>query len=86
MKNRPNVVFLGGIETGKTTAIQLLWEEEAVSLKEYDGFMEIGVHEMIPGREPVDFDVIEIPRIHYTSDAFGTKATIMFETNLLVLM
>ena len=41
MKNRPNVVFLGGIETGKTTAIQLLWEEEAVSLKEYDGFMEI---------------------------------------------
>lgn len=68
MKNRPNVVFLGGIETGKTTAIQLLWEEEAVSLKEYDGFMEIGVHEMIPGRESVDFDVIEIPRIHYTSD------------------
>lgn len=68
MKNRPKVVFIGGIETGKTTTIQLLWEEEAVSLKEYDGFMEIGVHEMIPGREFIDFDVIEVPRIHYTSD------------------
>lgn len=68
MNNRPEVVFIGGIETGKTTAIQLLWEEEAVSLKNYDGFMEVGVHEMIPGREFVDFDVIELPRIHYTSE------------------
>ena len=27
MKNRPNVVFLGGIETGKTTAIQRIVQE-----------------------------------------------------------
>lgn len=66
--NKPKVVFIGGIETGKTTAIQLLWEDEAISIKEYDGCMEVEVREMIPGREYVKFDVIELPRIHYTSE------------------
>ena len=65
--NKPKVVFIGGIETGKTTTIQLLWEDEAVSLNEHDGCIEIGVREMIPGREFVDYDVVELPRIHYTS-------------------
>lgn len=77
---KPTVVFLGGIETGKTTAIQLLWEDEAVSLNECDGFIETEVSEMIPGREFVDFNVIELPRIHYTSDSWYKESALIQHT------
>ena len=71
--NRPNVVIIGGIETGKTTTIQMLWEDFVTSYDFEDGIHEFGVSEMLEGRETVDFNVYELPRINYTSTEWINK-------------
>ncbi len=71
--NKPNVVVIGGIETGKTTTIQMLWEDFVTSYDFEDGIHEFGISEMLEGRETVDFNVYELPRINYTSTEWINK-------------
>lgn len=71
---KPNIVIIGGIETGKTTTIQMLWEEFLTSYKCENGIHEFGISEMLEGREIVDYNVYELPRINYTSSEWINKA------------
>lgn len=71
--NKPNVVIIGGIETGKTSTIQMLWEDSIISYNFENGIHEFGISEMIEGREFVDFNVYELPRINYTSSEWIQK-------------
>ena len=71
--NKPNVVIIGGIETGKTTTIQMLWEDSVTSYGFENGIHEFGISEMLVGREVVDFNVYELPRINYTSSEWIQK-------------
>lgn len=75
-QNTTNIVIIGGIETGKTTTIQMLWEDCITSYNLEDGVHEFGVSEMLEGREVVDFNVYELPRINYTSQEWIKKAGI----------
>lgn len=70
---KPNVVIIGGIETGKTTTIQMLWEDSVTSYGFENGIHEFGISEMLVGRELVDFNVYELPRINYTSSEWIQK-------------
>lgn len=70
---KPNVVIIGGIETGKTTTIQMLWEDSVTSYGFENGIHEFGISEMLVGREVVDFNVYELPRINYTSSEWIQK-------------
>ena len=70
---KPNVVIIGGIETGKTTTIQMLWEDSVTSYGFENGIHEFGISEMLVGREVVDFNVCELPRINYTSSEWIQK-------------
>lgn len=74
MNNRPKVVFIGGIESGKTTTIESLWKDNVIDYELKSGIFTFNVHEMLVGREVVDFDVIELPRINYTSSEWIEKA------------
>lgn len=67
MSTKPKVVFIGGIESGKTTTIQSLWGENVTDYQLKSGVYTFNVSEMLIGREVVDFDVIELPRVNYTS-------------------
>lgn len=67
MHFRPKVVFLGGIESGKTSTILSLWNNSIIDYDASDGVHTFFVKEALPGREIVDFDAIELPRINYTS-------------------
>lgn len=71
--NKPNVVIIGGIETGKTSTIQMLWEESVTSYNLENGIHEFGISEMLEGRDIVDFNVYELPRINYTSSEWINK-------------
>lgn len=70
---KPNVLIIGGIETGKTTTIQMLWEDSVTSYGFENGIHEFGISEMLVGREVVDFNVYELPRINYTSSEWIQK-------------
>lgn len=70
---KPNVVIIGGIETGKTTTIQMLWEDSVTSYGFENGIHEFGISEILVGREVVDFNVYELPRINYTSSEWIQK-------------
>lgn len=72
-RNIPKVVFIGGIEVGKTTTIQLLWEDEAFSQEFENDSMIVGVKEMIPGREIIEFEVTELPKITFSSKTWFEK-------------
>ena len=72
-QKKPNIVIIGGIETGKTTTIQMLWEDFVTSYNIEDGIQEFGISEMLEGREVVDFNVYELPRINYTSTEWIKK-------------
>lgn len=73
MSAKPKVVFLGGIESGKTTTIQSLWGENVTDYQLRSGIYTFNVSEMLVGREVVDFDVIELPRVNYTSSEWIDK-------------
>ena len=73
MSANPKVVFLGGIESGKTTTIQSLWGENVTDYQLRSGIYTFNVSEMLVGREVVDFDVIELPRVNYTSSEWIDK-------------
>ena len=73
MSAKPKVVFLGGIESGKTTTIQSLWGENVTYYQLKSGIYTFNVSEMLVGREVVDFDVIELPRVNYTSSEWIDK-------------
>lgn len=73
MSAKPKVVFLGGIESGKTTTIQSLWGENVTDYQLKSGIYTFNVSEMLVGREVVDFDVIELPRVNYTSSEWIDK-------------
>ena len=64
---KPQVVFIGGIESGKTSTIESLWSNNVVDYQSNKGVLSFRVSEMIDGREVVDFEVKELPRINYTS-------------------
>lgn len=77
MENRkPNIVIIGGIETGKTSTIQMLWEDYVISYNFENGIHEFEISEMLEGRETVDFNVYELPRINYTSTEWINKSGI----------
>lgn len=76
MSFRPKVVFIGGIESGKTMTIQSLWEDRIVDYETGDGIHTFRVSEILVGREDVEFDVIELPRINYTSSKWIEKPRI----------
>lgn len=67
MDKRPQVVFIGGIESGKTTTIESLWADNVTDYQSSKGTLTFNVSEMLEGREVVDFDVKELPRINFTS-------------------
>ena len=71
--NKPKIVIIGGIETGKTSTIQQLWEDSVVGYDFVNNIHQFNVSEMIEGRDVVDFDVIELPRINYTSNDWVDK-------------
>lgn len=73
MYKKPKVVFIGGIESGKTTTIQSLWENSVTDYKIKSGVYSFDVSEMLVGRSIVDFEVIELPRINYTSSEWIEK-------------
>ena len=73
MYKKPKVVFIGGIESGKTTTIQSLWENSVTDYKIKSGVYSFDVSEMLVGRSVVDFEVIELPRINYTSSEWIEK-------------
>lgn len=70
---KPNIVIIGGIETGKTSTIQMLWEDNVTSYSCENGIHEFGISEMLEGRDVVDFNVYELPRINYTSSEWIQK-------------
>ena len=66
---KPSIVIIGGREVGKTSAIQMTWADEIVDYyKTEQGVNIYEVNEMIPGRETVDYEIVEIPHIRYTYD------------------
>ena len=73
MNFRPKIVFIGGIESGKTSTILSLWEDNITDYKAEAGIHTFRVSEMLVGREDVEFDVIELPRINYTSSKWIEK-------------
>ncbi len=76
MDKKPKVVFIGGIETGKTTTIESLWADNITDYQLSKGSLFLSVREMLAGREIVDFDVIELPRINYTSQNWIEKPNV----------
>lgn len=75
--NIPKVVFIGGIEVGKTSALESLYDNVATSLYVEDNSIHATIHEMIPGREFVDYQVIELPRILFSNDEWYKKQFII---------
>ena len=73
MTYKPKIVFVGGIESGKSTTILSLWEDNIIDYCAGDGIHSFRVSEMLVGRENVEFDVIELPRINYTSTKWIEK-------------
>ena len=71
--NNPKIVVIGGIETGKTSTIQQLWEDSVVGYECVNNIHQFNVSEMIEGRDIVDFDVVELPRVNYTSNDWINK-------------
>ena len=66
---KPSIVIIGGQEVGKTSAIQMTWADEIVDYyKTEQGVYIYEVNEMIPGRETVDYEIVEMPHIRYTYD------------------
>lgn len=66
---KPRIVVIGGREVGKTSTIQMTWADEIVNYFQLDNnLMSYEIREMIPGREIVDYEIIELPRIRYTYD------------------
>lgn len=66
---KPSIVIIGGQEVGKTSAIQMTWADEIVDYyKTEQGVYIYEINEMIPGRETVDYEIVEIPHIRYTYD------------------
>jgi small GTP-binding protein len=66
---KPRIVVIGGREVGKTSTIQMTWADEIVNYSQLDNnLMSYEIREMIPGREIVDYEIIELPRIRYTYD------------------
>lgn len=76
MKDNPKVVFIGGIESGKTTTIESLWENNISDYQLDHGSIKFKVSEMLEGRDVVNFDVIELPRINYTSFEWINKPNV----------
>lgn len=70
---KPKIVFIGGIESGKTSTIISLWENYITDYNAVDGIHTFSVEEMLVGRETVAFDVIELPRVNYTSSKWIDK-------------
>lgn len=73
MHNNPKVVFIGGIESGKTTTIESLWADDVKDYHIKSGIYTFNVREMLIGREVVDFEVVELPRVNYTSSEWIEK-------------
>lgn len=71
--NNPKIVVIGGIETGKTSTIQQLWEDSVVGYECVNNIHQFNVSEMIEGRDIVEFDVVELPRVNYTSNNWINK-------------
>lgn len=66
---KPRIVIIGGREVGKTSAIQMTWADEIVNYhKSDDGVYIYEINEMIPGREVVNYEIVEMPHIRYTYD------------------
>lgn len=64
---QPNIVVLGGIESGKTSTIQKLWEDVVTDYSCESGIHHFSISENIEGRDIVNFNVFELPRIKYSS-------------------
>ena len=77
MNEKTKVVFLGGIESGKTSTIESLWQENVLGYQEDRGTYTFQISENLIGRENVEFEVVELPRINYTSDKWIEKANIV---------
>lgn len=69
----PKIALIGGIETGKTSTIQMLWEDNVTDYSYENGIHDFSVSEMLEGRDVVDFNVYELPRINYTSNEWINK-------------
>lgn len=66
---KPKIVVIGGREVGKTSAIQMAWADEIMNYYEADKDVYVyEINEMIPGREVVDYEIVEMPHIRYTYD------------------
>lgn len=58
--NNPNVVFIGGKETGKTSTIEKLWHTNRTNFQ---------VRENIEGRGPIIYNVSELPFISFSIES-----------------
>lgn len=76
MEKTPKVVIIGGIESGKTSTVESLWAENVTGYQNNKGSLTFNVSEMLLGREVVCFDVIELPRINFTSDEWIEKPNV----------
>lgn len=76
MVNKPRVVFVGGIESGKTSTIESLWGECVTNFHQDKGSYFFDMSEMLIGREVIDFEVIELPRINFTSSEWIDKPNV----------
>ena len=73
---KTQVVIIGGIETGKTSTIQQLWEDNITDYSCENNIHNFSVLETIEGRDEVCFNVLELPRINYTSQEWIDKPEI----------
>lgn len=78
MVKKPRVVFVGGIESGKTSTIESLWSECVTDFRQEKGSYFFEVSEMLIGREVVGFEVIELPRINFTSSEWIDKPNVRY--------
>ena len=78
MVKKPRVVFVGGIESGKTSTIESLWSECVTDFRQEKGSYFFEVSEMLIGREVVNFEVIELPRINFTSSEWIDKPNVRY--------
>lgn len=67
MNNNPSIVVIGGIEVGKSTTIQEMWQcREIISTE--NGIMSYSVEDDVPGRGVMAFEVHELPDIIYSKN------------------
>jgi len=87
---KSKIVFLGGIECGKSSTIKMLWDDDAITaITEDQDIVTHSIREFVIGREYVEYDVVELPRVAYSSNSWSLNPyykLALSEADLIVYM